>query len=214
MKRTTFAWGLVGALLLPALSLAEEAGVVVLDRVGPTVRAQNDEKPEPPPAPASKAPKPVPDTLPVPHDHGTSMHGMPAYGMPVTGYGDYGMVGGYGCCSDEGLKPTGNPILDAPFELTTALFKGMFCKCGRRCSSGWGQQPGAADGGCNRYRMTYPVRPWYFDQRDGQVYSAQGYGVPMAVPVAPCVRHTYNYSWGIPSSRITPLSRMPGPGGY
>lgn len=55
--------------------------------------------------------------------------------------------------------------------------------------------------------MTYPVNPYYADARDARIYAAQGYGAPMAVPLAPNVRHTYNYGWGIPSSRITPLSQ-------
>lgn len=56
------------------------------------------------------------------------------------------------------------------------------------------------------YQMVYPVNPDYFDGRDGQVHAAQGYGVPMAVPLAPVVRHQYNYSWGVPASRITHIS--------
>ncbi|MCA9080293.1 MAG: hypothetical protein KDA58_07015 [Planctomycetaceae bacterium] len=56
------------------------------------------------------------------------------------------------------------------------------------------------------YSMVYPVDPSYFDQRDGQVYAAQGYGGPVAVPLAPNVQHTYNYGWGLPSSRLTPIS--------
>ena len=57
-----------------------------------------------------------------------------------------------------------------------------------------------------KYGRVYPQDPHYFDQRDGQVWAAQGYGVPMAVPLAPVVGHTYNYGWGIPSSRLTPIS--------
>ena len=59
--------------------------------------------------------------------------------------------------------------------------------------------------------ITYAASPQYFDRRDGRVYSAQGWGVPMAVPLAPNVEHAYNYGWGIPSSRLTPISR-PGVG--
>ena len=58
------------------------------------------------------------------------------------------------------------------------------------------------------YNMVYAVDPQYFDARDGKLYSAQGHGVPMAVPLAPNVRHSYNYGWGIPSSRRTPISRV------
>jgi hypothetical protein len=58
------------------------------------------------------------------------------------------------------------------------------------------------------YNMVYAVDPQHFDARDGKLYSAQGHGVPMAIPLAPTVRHSYNYGWGIPSSRRTPISRI------
>lgn len=50
------------------------------------------------------------------------------------------------------------------------------------------------------------VNPAYSDPRDSELYSAQGYGVPIAVPLAPVVRDTYNYGWGMPSSRLTPVA--------
>ncbi|MFK7779289.1 MAG: hypothetical protein QM501_14380 [Gimesia sp.] len=60
-----------------------------------------------------------------------------------------------------------------------------------------------------RYNITYAVDPYHFDQRDGRpLYGAQGYGVPIAVPLAPNVHKVYNYGWGIPSSRLTPVSRI------
>lgn len=58
------------------------------------------------------------------------------------------------------------------------------------------------------YARVYPQDPSYFDQRDGQLWGAEGYGAPVAVPLAPVVGHQYNYSWGIPSSRLTPISRL------
>lgn len=61
---------------------------------------------------------------------------------------------------------------------------------------------------CQHYGMDYAVNPEYFDRRDGRLYAAQGYGIPMAVPLAPNVGYTFNYGWGIPSSRITPVSRF------
>jgi hypothetical protein len=48
---------------------------------------------------------------------------------------------------------------------------------------------------------------YYYDARDTQIYAAQGYNVPVTVPTAPITR-TYNYGWGIPSSRLSPI------GGY
>jgi len=63
------------------------------------------------------------------------------------------------------------------------------------------------------YCMTYAVNPWYCDHRDGAVYAAYGYGAPMTVPLAPNVTNQYNYGWGVPSGRLTPISRVaPYPG--
>ncbi len=61
------------------------------------------------------------------------------------------------------------------------------------------------------YSMVYPVNPEHFDGRDGQVYAAQGYAGPVAIPIAPNVNHTYNYGWGMPSSRLTPISHPVSP---
>lgn len=61
------------------------------------------------------------------------------------------------------------------------------------------------------YSMVYPVNPQHFDARDGQVYAAQGYAGPVSVPLAPVVNHTYNYGWGVPSSRLTPVSHPVSP---
>jgi len=82
-----------------------------------------------------------------------------------------------------------------------------------RCKFGFLVPTGCGGAGCppvGHYNMVYPVNPNYFDQRDGNVYAAAGYGGPVSVPLAPNVGHTYNYGWGIPSSRLTPVSR-PGP---
>ena len=52
---------------------------------------------------------------------------------------------------------------------------------------------------CSCYK---PVNPWYCDPRDLQAYSAQGFNVPVTVPLAPMVQ-PYNYGWGIPSTRLS-----------
>ncbi len=74
---------------------------------------------------------------------------------------------------------------------------------------GWMVPSGCCGQGCppcGKYQVTYADNPGYADQRDnGQAYGAQGYGMPLSVPLAPTVRQSYNYSWGTPSSRITPL---------
>ncbi|WP_417390645.1 hypothetical protein [Gimesia sp.] len=80
-----------------------------------------------------------------------------------------------------------------------------------RCKFGYFIPTGCGGKGCapiGHYNMTYAVDPYYFDGRDGRLYGAQGYGVPVAVPLAPNVHHTYNYGWGVPSSRLTPVTRI------
>ena len=57
-----------------------------------------------------------------------------------------------------------------------------------------------------KYARVYAAQPDYFDPRDGQVYAAPATGVPTAVLLAPNVHYQYNYGWGVPSSRITPIS--------
>ena len=83
-----------------------------------------------------------------------------------------------------------------------------------RCKLGYFIHEGSGGVGSplfGHYKVVYPVDPHYFDGRDGQVYAAQGYGGPVSVPLAPTVRHAYNYGWGIPSSRLTPVSNIPAP---
>ncbi|NNJ27003.1 hypothetical protein LzC2_31000 [Planctomycetes bacterium LzC2] len=63
---------------------------------------------------------------------------------------------------------------------------------------------------CGKYEHVYALDPSYVDRRTGQVWASQQTGVPMAVPLAPNVRHTMEYGWGMPSSRLVPISR-PGP---
>lgn len=70
---------------------------------------------------------------------------------------------------------------------------------------------GAPPFGC--YHLVYAANPDYTDPRDSQVYAAQGWGVPISVPLAPTVRHTMNYSNGIPASRLTPISNVVPPHG-
>jgi hypothetical protein len=57
------------------------------------------------------------------------------------------------------------------------------------------------------YTRIYPADSRYTDPRDRRVYSAWGYGVPMAVPLAANVHYQYNYSQGPQASRLTPISR-------
>jgi hypothetical protein len=52
------------------------------------------------------------------------------------------------------------------------------------------------------------VNPGYVHPSDlnNPGYAAQGFGGPVTVPLAPNVRSQYNYGWGIPSSRLTPIT--------
>jgi hypothetical protein len=77
------------------------------------------------------------------------------------------------------------------------------CKFGYFIPTGGG---GAGLPWVGHYSRVYPVTPYHNDPRDGQVWAAQGYGIPISVPLAPVVGHTYEYGWGIPSSRLVPVS--------
>ena len=131
------------------------------------------------------------------------------------GCGNCGNGCGKGCGSCDGSCGCGDPA----------------CSCGNngwgRKGWGWGRKGcGCGDGnncGCDAcggkrghcwpivtYDIIYAANPNYYDRRDARAWAAQGYGVPMAVPLAPNVRSAYNYSWGIPASRLTPISRPVG----
>lgn len=75
---------------------------------------------------------------------------------------------------------------------------------------GWLVPSGCGGQGCppvGKYQITYADQPDYADPQDGMAYGAQGYGIPVSVPLAPNVRQAYNYSWGTPSSRITQIGQ-------
>jgi hypothetical protein len=68
---------------------------------------------------------------------------------------------------------------------------------------------GCCGEGCppvGRYRRVYATDPDYYDSRDQQLYASPVSGLPTAIPLAPGVRYQYNYSWGYPGSRLTPIS--------
>ena len=72
---------------------------------------------------------------------------------------------------------------------------------------GWLVPSGCCGQGCppvGKYQITYADQPGAGHPQDGIAYGAQGFGVPVTVPLPPNVRQSYNYSWGLPSSRITP----------
>tara|TARA_R110002072_G_scaffold303141_1_gene495743 strand:+ start:66270 stop:67286 length:1017 start_codon:yes stop_codon:yes gene_type:complete len=58
------------------------------------------------------------------------------------------------------------------------------------------------------YKRVYATEPHYSHPADSQVYASPTTGYPTAVPLPPTVRHQYNYSWGSPSSRLTPVSNI------
>jgi hypothetical protein len=68
---------------------------------------------------------------------------------------------------------------------------------------------GCCGQGCppiGKYSRVYAADPNYYDARDEQVYASPVTGLPTAIPLAPGVRYQYNYSWGYPGSRLTPIS--------
>lgn len=74
-----------------------------------------------------------------------------------------------------------------------------------RCSMAFLRPLTYWDAGCQLDIIA--VNPGYAHPSDmNQGYAAQGYGSPVSVPQAPNVRSNYNYSWGLPASRLTPTS--------
>lgn len=68
---------------------------------------------------------------------------------------------------------------------------------------------GCCGEGCppiGKYSRVYAADPNYYDSRDEQIYASPVTGLPTAIPLAPNVRYQYNYSWGYPGSRLTPIS--------
>lgn len=109
---------------------------------------------------------------------------------------------------------------------------GGVCNCDRGCDCckyrwrGQGDPAGGHSGhtwcGCKLwhdyhwtdagfYRIAYPLNPGFYDQRDGRIYAAQGYGIPMAVPLPANVKYACNRGWGVPSTRMSRVSRPTGP---
>jgi len=84
----------------------------------------------------------------------------------------------------------------------------LHCKIGCLIHDGHG---GVGSRMFGHYSVVYPADAGHFDSRDGGIYAAQGYGGAVSVPLAPTVRQAWNYGWGIPSSRLTPVSNAPAP---
>ncbi|MBS0203942.1 MAG: hypothetical protein JSS49_13640 [Planctomycetes bacterium] len=122
--------------------------------------------------------------------------------QPVSfGHGQMSVYQSYSDCPNGDCQPRHGCCRDPKRQAMVDYFR---CKFGYFIPTGAG---GAGVPIVGKYSRVYPQDPYYFDQRDGQAWGAQGYGMPMAVPLAPVVGHAYNYSWGSPSSRLTPISR-------
>ena len=98
------------------------------------------------------------------------------------------------------MRGTGPRILARNHQQSEALANWMYDSLGLYTPAAVHTAP------VGTYRMVYPVNPSYSNPRDARVYGAQGAGVPIVVPLAPTVRSGYNYSGGLPASRLTPIS--------
>ena len=103
-------------------------------------------------------------------------------------------------CFGNSCQPGGMYYHDPSGQAMCEYFK---CKFGYFIPTGGG---GAGLPWVGHYSRVYPVTPYHSDARDGQVWAAQGYGIPISVPLAPVVGHTYEYGLGVPSSRLVPVS--------
>ena len=110
-----------------------------------------------------------------------------------------------GTYGDDDGEPEGRCCLKSCEQYHKCLKECIECKFGYFCHQGC---CGKGCPHCGSYDMLYSANPEYFDPRDGRLYSAQGFGMPVAVPLAPNVENQYNYGWGIPSSRLTPISTI------
>ena len=104
------------------------------------------------------------------------------------------------CFGNSGHHVGGMYYHDPSGQAMLEYFK---CKFGYFIPTGGG---GTGLPWVGHYSRVYPVTPYHNDPRDGQVWAAQGYGIPISVPLAPVVGHTYEYGWGVPSSRLVPVS--------
>ena len=100
-------------------------------------------------------------------------------------------------------RSTGHPSMYRHDTSGQAMIDYFKCKFGYFIPTGG---DGSGLPWVGHYSRVYPVNPYHNDARDGQVWAAQGYGIPVSVPLAPVVGHTYEYSSGIPSSRLVPVS--------
>lgn len=217
-KACRLALGVLAGVAAAAQLRAEEIGVArVSDRPRAVVRAQSPDAP--PAAPAAANPPSASPAAP------QVTAGGPVYGLHYSvscpehggvydkdcpkcryfaGYGDgawtVDAAGNPVWCGDGSRESCGDRMCRKSHACGESLF-GWLSDHEACFGSGPGQPL------MGHYRIVYPVNPWYFDGRDAQVYAAQGYGGPVSVPLAPIVRQQYNYGWGIPSSRITPISR-------
>lgn len=76
------------------------------------------------------------------------------------------------------------------------------------CLFGWTIPSGNCGQGLplfGKYHTTYADQPDYVNPADTKLYGAGQYGMPITVPLAPTVNYQYNYSSGIPASRITTI---------
>ena len=183
----------------------EAAGVVRLSSLGPVVRGQSED------LPGTEVPESVVDggVWPAGHFHA-------ADGCTDGSCGDcQDGACGHGGCNDGSCGHGGRTHhLSGWMKGQSDLYRdrnrrnsGMFAnymrgKFGYFCPTGNGGKGVPLFG---KYHMVYAQNPGHTDARDGYGFQAPGYGTHVNVPLAPNVRHTYNYGWGMPSSRLTSL---------
>lgn len=76
------------------------------------------------------------------------------------------------------------------------------------CLFGWAIPSGNCGQGLplfGKYHTVYADNPGYVNPADSQLYATGANGLPVVIPTAPNVNYQYNYSSGMPSSRITTL---------
>ena len=170
----------------PAVKPADQPGVVRISDVAELPAEVAEEVPDGFPAELYETPKLTPVT-----DTGSAIDS----GIELDFDDDAGQV----TLSDVWHEHSGE-FLSRNREQSEALANWMFDRMGLYTPAVVHTAP------VGTYNMIYPVNPDYVNPRDRRVYGAQGAGVPIVVPLAPTVRSSYNYSSGLPASRLTPIS--------
>jgi hypothetical protein len=167
---------------------------------------------------------PIPDPAAGGYAPGGPGYGAPGYGAPMMDGGNCppGAMGGMAGGGYGPVSPYPNGYAVDPTR--SYVFRGVEGrKCTRFCYRPVGLRALQVQAGATaaKIRCSFawlgPLAYWDVGWRCDNVaigqpaaqpnalFSAQGYGLPVTVPLAPVVADQWNYSWGVPSAHLAPV---------